>query len=96
MARPEEWTLWNCKLNNIITTIIIMIHVQAKSIQYQSLYLYYLQHMHYFYSVYFSPGLSSGVAGERRAGLDCTDCTEGVGLTVEGSGCSMGDRYCLQ
>ena len=40
----------------------------------------------------FSPGLSSGVAGERRAGLDCTDCTEGVRLTVEGSGCSMGDR----
>ena len=43
----------------------------------------------------FSPGLSSGVAGDKRAGLDCTDCTEGVGLTV-GSGCSMGDRYCLQ
>ena len=44
----------------------------------------------------FSPGLRYGVAGERRAGLDCMGCTEGVGLTVEGSGCSMGDWYCLQ
>ena len=40
------------------------------------------------------PGLSSVIAGDKRAGLDCIDCTDGVGLTV-GSGCSMGDRYCL-
>ena len=41
------------------------------------------------------PGLSSGVAGDKRAGLDCIDWTEGVGLTL-GLGFSMGDKYCLQ
>ena len=63
----------------------------------------YIIHMQGGYTVLYSkikhteisPGLSSGVAGDKRAGLDCTDCTEEVGLTV-GSGCSMGDRYCLQ